>query len=118
MRAARSGFSLLETVVALTLFAGVLLGMLGAGQLILARLHDNDVRARRTLYAQSIVDSLRATACARLASGTGSNGRHNASWTLTDLLDAMRVDLSVTTTPRSGPASVSLLTTLLACPEP
>lgn len=118
MRVPRTGFSLLETVVALTLFAGVLLGMLGAGQLILARLHDNDVRARRTLFAQSIVDSLRATACAQLASGSGSTGRHSARWIVTDLFDAARVDLSITTTPRAGAPRLAQLTALLPCPEP
>ena len=65
----RAGFSLLETIVALTLFAALLLSMLGTGQLVLARLYDSDVRLRASLYAQSLIDSLRGTACTRLASG-------------------------------------------------
>ena len=116
---ARAGFSLLEVVVALTLFAAVLLALLSTGQFILARLYESDLRFRATIYGQSILDSLRATACARATSSSGSSPPFAASWAVTDLLDVARLDIAVsaplrgTSAPRSHNAS-----TLLNCPEP
>ncbi|MGH7713013.1 MAG: type IV pilus modification PilV family protein [Gemmatimonadaceae bacterium] len=115
----RRGFSLLETIVALTLFAGVLLGMLGTGQLILARMYDSDLRFRTSVYARSIVDSLRGTACTRLASGTGASGQLSAAWSILDLLDAAQLDVSVTVPQRgSRPPRALRASTLIHCPEP
>ena len=115
----RGGFSLLETLVALVLFAAVLLAMLSTGQFILARLYESDLRFRASVYSQSLLDSLRATACARLAASTRAKAPFTASWAVTDLLDVARVDIAVsapqrgTSVPRSYNAS-----TLLNCPEP
>jgi prepilin-type N-terminal cleavage/methylation domain-containing protein len=114
----RSGFSLLETIVALTLFAGVLLSMLGAGQFILASLFESDQRLRASVFTQSIIDSLRGTACARLASGAATQGALTATWSVTDLVDAARIDLT-STLPRRGVApTIQRTTVLLSCPEP
>lgn len=115
----RAGFTLLETIVALALFAAVLLSMLSTGQLVLARLYDSDVRLRASLYAQSLIDSLRGTACARLASGTGTSGSLAAAWVVTDRLDVAQLDVSVSV-PRRGGAMprIQRSTTLTPCPEP
>ena len=113
------GFTLPETVVALTLFAGVLLSVIGSGQLVLARLYENDVRYRATVYAQSLIDSLRGTSCARLVSGQGTSGALAATWSVTDALDVMRIDLAISVPQRAGtPPRVRNTTALLSCPEP
>lgn len=115
----RAGFSLLETLVALVLFAAVLLAMLSTGQFILARLYESDLRFRASVYSQSILDSLRATACARLTASTGAKAPFTASWAVSDLLDVVRLDVAVsaplrgTSAPRAYNAS-----TLSNCPEP
>lgn len=115
----RAGFSLLETIVALALFAGVLLSMLGTGQLILARLYDSDVRLRASLYAQSLIDSLRGTACARLTSGAGMSGSLIAAWVVTDGRDLAQLDVNVSVPQRGGaPPRTQRVTTLTPCPEP
>ncbi len=118
----RAGFSLLETVVALTLFAGVLLGVLGAGQYVLAHLHDSDLRFRATVYAESLADSLRGTACTRLTNGSGTHGPLAASWTLAKGLDVARVSIAVSAPApahaRAGGSRSRLTSALLACPEP
>jgi len=115
----RAGFSLLETLVAMVLFAAVLLGMLSTGQFILARLYDSDLRFRGVVYAQSLIDSLRAAACARLASGAGSHSAFTGSWIITDSLDVAQLDVTVTV-PRRGSATPrsNRLATLVNCPEP
>ena len=119
MRRARPGFSLLETVVALTLFAGVLLSLIATGQLVLARMYENDLRFRTTMYAQSLLDSLRGTACARLASGGATNGRLAATWTITDIRDIARIDVAISVPQRTGAPAVSkTIMTLVSCPEP
>ncbi|MEW5916166.1 MAG: prepilin-type N-terminal cleavage/methylation domain-containing protein [Gemmatimonadota bacterium] len=118
LTARRHGFSLLETVIALTLFGGALLSVLGIGQVVLARLHESDQRFRASLYTQSILDSLRATACARLSSGSTSSGPFHATWSLTDLRDAARIDLSLTAPRRGATPQVGQATALLPCPEP
>jgi hypothetical protein len=116
---ARTGFSLLETVVALTLFAGVLLSLIGTGQFVLARMYENDLRFRTTQYANSLIDSLRGTACSRLASGQGSRGALAATWTVTDIRDIARIDVAITVPQRHAAAArVKRATTLLSCPEP
>jgi prepilin-type N-terminal cleavage/methylation domain-containing protein len=114
----RRGFSLLETIVALTLFAGVLLSMLGAGQFILASLFESDQRLRVSVFTQSVIDSLRGTACARLTSGTATQGALTASWSVTDLIDAARIDLTLSFPRRAVAPMVQSTTALLSCPEP
>jgi prepilin-type N-terminal cleavage/methylation domain-containing protein len=116
--ARRQGFSLLETVIALTLFGGALLSMLGIGQVILARLHESNQRFRASLYTQSILDSLRATACARLTNGSATSGPFRAAWSVSDLRDAARIDLSLTAPQRGRAPQVGQTTALLPCPEP
>jgi hypothetical protein len=119
LRSKRVGFSLLETVVALTLFAGVVLSMIGTGQLVLARMYENDLRFRSTSYAQSLLDSLRGTACARLTSGSANRGSLAASWSVTDIRDLVRIDVAVSVPQRRGAAATSKNTmTLVWCPEP
>ncbi|MGH7693448.1 MAG: type IV pilus modification PilV family protein [Gemmatimonadaceae bacterium] len=115
----QAGFSLLETLVAMVLFAAVLLAMLSTGQFILARLYDSDLRFRGSVYAQSIIDSLRSAACARLASGAGSHSAFTGSWIITDSLDVAQPDVTVTV-PRRGSVTprTNRLTTLVNCPEP
>jgi prepilin-type N-terminal cleavage/methylation domain-containing protein len=115
----RCGFSLLETLVALVLFAAVLLAMLSTGQFILARLYESDLRFRAAVYSQSILDSLRATACARLNASTSARSPLTASWAVTDLLDVARVDMAVSAPQRGTPAArVYNVSTLINCPEP
>ena len=115
----RAGVSLLETMVALTLFAGVLLSLLGTGQLILARLYENDVRLRVGSHTQSLFDSLRAISCTRLTSGAGIRGPFRASWVVTDLLDAVQLDVVLLQPRRGGLAPQPQRTsTIIACPEP
>ena len=118
-RAVQPGFTLLEVLVALILFAAVLLSMLATGQLVLARLFDSDLRFRSATYTQSLVDSLRATTCARLGSGSSSYGPLTASWSATNGLDVVRIDLTLVVPQRTGaPARPHSLTALLPCPEP
>lgn len=114
----RNGFSLLEVLVALVLFAAVLLAMLSTGQFILAQLYDSDHRFRASLTAQSVLDSLRATACARLRSSASVTPPYAASWLVTDLIDVTRIDLTVTA-PQRGSVVPRTYTvgTLLSCPE-
>lgn len=115
----RAGFSLLETLVALVLFAAVLLAMLSTGQFILARLYESDLRFRAAVYSQSILDSLRATACARLAPSTSAKAPFTAFWAVSDLLDVARLDVAVTA-PQRGSAvpRAYIASTLINCPEP
>ena len=115
----RTGFSLLETLVAIVLFAAVLLGMLSTGQFILARLYDSDLRFRGGVYAQSLIDSLRSKACAYLVSGSGAHTPFTSSWVITDSLDVAQLDVTVTA-PRRGSVTPRTIrhSTLVNCPEP
>lgn len=115
----RAGFSLLETLVALVLVAAVLLAMLSTGQFILARLYESDLRFRASVYSQSILDSLRATACARLTASTGAKAPFTAAWSVTDLLDVVRLDVTVSAPQRAAslPRAYNA-SALLNCPEP
>ncbi len=115
----RAGFSLLETLVALVLFAAVLLAMLSTGQFILARLYESDLRFRASVYSQSLLDSLRATACARLTASTSAKAPFTASWAVSDMLDVVRLDIAVSA-PQRGTAVARAYnaSTLINCPEP
>ena len=114
----RSGFTLLEVIVALVLFAAILLGIIATGQVNLARLYESDVRLRAALYSQTVLDSLRSTACASLASGSGTKGPFGASWTVIDGRDVARVSLSVTVPQRRAATRTALFSALFPCPEP
>ncbi len=113
------GFSLLETLVALVLFAAALLAMLSTGQFILARLYESDLRFRASVYSQSLLDSLRAIACVRLTSSTGAKAPFTAAWAVTDMLDVVRLDVAVSAPQRgaSVPRAYNA-STLVTCPEP
>ena len=88
-------------------------------QLVLARMYENDLRFRTTMYAQSLLDSLRGTACAQLASGGATNGRLAATWTITDIRDIARIDVAISVPQRTGAPAVSkTIMTLVSCPEP
>lgn len=117
-KAHQSGFTLLEVLVALILFSSVLLAMLATGQLVLARLYEGDIRLRAALYSQSIADSLRGTACARLTSGTSTRPPLSAAWITTDTLDQVRAAIAVALPQRGSVSRVQRTTVLIACPEP
>jgi prepilin-type N-terminal cleavage/methylation domain-containing protein len=115
----RAGFSLLETLVALVLLAAVLLAVLSTGQFILARLYESDLRFRASVYSQSLLDSLRATACARLTASTSAQAPFTASWVVTDMLDVVQLDVAVSAPQRgTSVARAYNASALLNCPEP
>lgn len=107
------GFTMMETLVALSLFTVVLLGTLaGVGTVIRANSQGGKT-ARAMLLAQEKMEQLRVGGYGALASGSDAVGSFSRSWTVVagPLADTRRVDIAVTwTVPRSGNIS---LTTLL-----
>lgn len=109
----QQGFTLMETLVALSLFTLVLLGTLASVGTVVRVNSQGGKTARAMLLAQEKMEQLRASGYSSLASGSDAVGSFSRSWTVASgpLTDTRRVDVAVTwAIPRSG--SISLTTIL------
>ena len=96
--ASRRGLTLAEVLVALLILATAALATVGT-QIAVARLSASALTRERTAArAASIIDSLRALPCARLAPGTEAAAGVHFSWRPTSLgdLSALRLDVTPT----------------------
>lgn len=79
----RAGFTLVEVLVALIILTIGVLGLAGTTALAVRQVTLADVTTERSAALQSVVERLRRTPYAELSSGSYSQGRFTASWTVT-----------------------------------
>lgn len=112
------GFTLIELTVAVTIFTVGVLGMLKVTAGIARLLGMADQVATAGFYAQERLETLRATSCAALASGTETRaGVYDVEWGVEPILggNARRVQVLVTYLVRPGTIRVDTLGTSVSC---
>ncbi len=112
------GFTLIELTVAVTIFTVGVLGMLKVTAGITRMLGMSDRVATASFYAQERLETLRATSCAALASGTDTRaGIYDLEWGVEQILggNARRVQILVTFPSRPGWTRVDTLGTSVSC---
>ena len=112
------GFTLIELTVAVTIFTVGVLGMLKVTAGITRMLGMSDRVATASFYAQERLETIRATSCAALASGTEMRGgNYYVEWGVEQIMggDARRVQILITYTSRPGAIRVDTLGTSMSC---
>ncbi len=69
-----SGFTLVELIVAVTIFVWGLLALLGANMLVVQLLAAGDRAATASFYAREQLEAMRGVSCAALSDGTATRG--------------------------------------------
>jgi type II secretion system protein I len=94
--APRAGFTLIELMVALTIFSIGLLAMAATASVIMQMLAGSQARTVAADVAESRFERIAATACANRTSGTATNRGISEAWTRFPLARADDVTVSVT----------------------
>lgn len=82
----RSGFTIVEVLVAVMILVVGLLALVGTGGLVTKMLTRGTRSGRGAFFAQERLEILRATPCASLASGSNTRGGgYTLAWTITTL---------------------------------
>ena len=77
------GFTMVEMIVAVTLFTWVLLTLLGANVLVVQLLAAGDRAATATFYARERLETIRGVSCTVLADGSETRGGiYTLTWDL------------------------------------
>ena len=77
------GFTMVEMIVAVTLFTWVLLTLLGANVLVVQLLAAGDRAATATFYARERLETIRGVSCTALADGSETRGGiYTLTWDL------------------------------------
>jgi type IV pilus modification protein PilV len=84
VRHRQSGFTLVELLVAMLLFAVGLLGLVSTTSLVAQMTGDGAERTLASRTAQSTLDSLAVTPCASLSSGASAYRTAQVDWAVTD----------------------------------
>ena len=118
VRCRRAGFTIVETLVALTVLAIGLLGVASVSTLVARRIVFAESHVLSTTAAGSLIDSLAGIPCASVASGSDAPGRVAREWTVsgTGRARAIRVDTRAVSAP--GRERVERLTTAIPCGAP
>ncbi len=118
MVSGQRGFTLIELTVAVTIFTVGVLGMLKVTAGISRLLGMSRRAATASFYAQERLETLRATSCAALASGTETRADiYAVVWGVVPILggNARRVQIVVTYPSRPGAIRVDTLGTSVSC---
>jgi prepilin-type N-terminal cleavage/methylation domain-containing protein len=77
------GFTLVELIVAVTIFTWALLALLGANVLVVQLLAAGDRAATASFYARERLETLRGVSCSVMADGSETRGNdYQLSWDL------------------------------------
>lgn len=104
MTEARSGFTLVELIVAVVLLFVVALSLVGTTRIVTKSLQRATLELRAAQLIQDEVHRLRTLPVASLADGTATHPGGTSAWIVTDSSSYLRVELEVTTTPLAGTA--------------
>ena len=81
----RTGFSIVEVLIALVILAVGLLGMAGTTMLVVRQTTLADVTTERSVALQTTIERLQALPFDSLKAGQDSLGMYGISWTVTDV---------------------------------
>jgi prepilin-type N-terminal cleavage/methylation domain-containing protein len=111
---ARSGLTLPEVLIAVLLFAVGILGMASTATFIIAQAGDAGALTQATYFTATRLDSLRATPCASLTSGSASFATGALRWSVTPAPRSRSVQATLTLA-RRGTTRTTTIDLLLPC---
>lgn len=97
--AARSGFTIVELVVAMIVLAFGVLGLAGTTALVVRQVTLADVNTERAAALQEVVERLRAQNTGTITSGSTTVGSYTVSWAVTESATYSRTVRVITTGP-------------------
>ena len=112
------GFTLVETLVALTVLVVGLLGAASVSTLVARRMLDAEALARSTAAAGSLIDSLASLPCASVASGDDALGRVAREWEVSGTGRVRTVRLETRAAAAAGRTRVERVVTAMPCGAP
>ena len=98
----RSGFTLVELLVAIVILTIGLLALAATAGMVASHVGDGGRLTGAAHAARTVVDSLSAQPCARLTSGTSALGGVTIAWTVRADSAVATVDVTVGSTMRRG----------------
>jgi type IV pilus assembly protein PilV len=116
-RARRSGFTLVELIVAMLMLTIGLLGLAGVGAVVLKQMKGGTYQTIAASIAQSRFEQLEGDACASVAGGTATVRGMTETWTVTTLgLRAKTVYDTVSYPSSSGTKKIGIHTVISCTP--
>ncbi len=109
------GFTMVEAMVAIVVFAVGVLGLAGSAAVMTRQMSSGNRLARANMIARSRVEQFSAQNCTALTSGSATAGGFSEQWTVTALTRTVRVVEKVTFAGTRGSRSKSYVT-MLPCP--
>ena len=98
----RSGFTLVELLVAIAVLTIGLLALAGTAGIVASHVGDGGRLTGAAHAARTVLDSLAARGCAGLTSGSSARGTVRVSWTVVADSTAATIDLTVGSGLRHG----------------
>ncbi len=114
----RSGFTIVELLIAITVLTVGLLSFLGASAMITRMLARGDRAATATFYAQERLEQLQGQPCGTIASGTQTRGAgYQVAWGVTPSVTggSQRVQILIRYAAGPGSVRVDTLETSVLC---
>ncbi len=114
----RSGFTIVEVIVAIVILTVGILGIVGATAKMTAMQSKGERLATAAFYAQSRMEQLRAAGCATAAGGTETLvGAYIMTWTVAAQAAGSRAVMVTTQYPTgTGTAAIDTFETYIPCP--
>ena len=113
-RALRAGFTLVELMVAMMIFAIGLLAMVSTSAVVVRQMGDAKQMGLAATVAQNRVEQLYGGICKTGSSGTATTSGVTESWTVTSATRSALLSVTVTYATRRGPRSKTYQSTV-AC---
>ena len=109
------GFTIVEAMVAIVVFAVGVLGLASSAAVMTRQMSSGNRLAQATLLARSRVEQFSARNCTTLSSGSATAGGFTEQWTVTPMTRTVRVTETVTFAGARGQRSKTYVT-MLPCP--
>jgi prepilin-type N-terminal cleavage/methylation domain-containing protein len=106
-RRTRAGFTLVELMVAMMMFAVGLLALASTSAVVVAQMGDSGRMGVAASVAQTRIERLRSGACTTAQTGTNTGRGVSESWTVTPMVRSARIDVTITYATRRGLRSQS-----------
>lgn len=101
-RSASSGFTLIEIVVTMVLLLGAIVSLMTASRIVAASGHRTAAELRATQLVQDETERLQTIPLGQVTNGSRTRSAGTATWTVTDSVRYLRIDLAIETASSGG----------------
>ena len=111
----RSGFTLVELMVALMVFVVGVLAVTGSSAVVMTMIGGSQRRTVAAVVAESRFERLRAASCTTHANGTATTRGVRETWTVVPLINADDVTVQVVSASSGGRVTTQTYRTYIPC---